>query len=177
MTPMEDTEADLHTDTKNHTMVHSGALLSHYLLRPLSATASHVVPVASSIAVRDHNGNSLSLLTPWLRTTSAPIHLKPSEGVSSRTSHSTLKKHTSISIASAEYSLLDNSTVALALPGGRARNERQILGHRSRATKKAVRGENKKFSDQIVVSIEHRSLHLIPTYRCHRELRNRAEWL
>lgn len=169
MTPMEDTEDELHTDTKNHTMVHSGALLSHYLLRPLSPPASHVVPVASSIAVRDHSSSSLSLSTPRLRTTSASIHLKPSEGVSSGSSHST---HTSISIVSAGYSQLDNSTVALALPGGRARNVRQILGHRSRATKKALRGEYKAFSDKIVLSVEHRSLHLIPSQRCHRELRN-----
>lgn len=172
MMPMEDTEAALHTDTKNHTMVHSGASLSHYLLRPLSPPASHVVPVASSIAVRDHSSSSLSLLTPWLRTTSAPVHLKPSEGVSSGSSHSTRTKHTSISTASVGYSQLDNSTVALALRTGRARSVRQILGHRSRAAKKALRGEYKKFSDKIALSIEPRSLHLIPSRRCHRELRN-----
>lgn len=151
MTPMEDTEAGLHTDTKNHTMVHSGALLSHYLLRPLSSTASQDVPVA----VLDHSSSRGSLLTPWLRTTFAPIQLKPSEGVPSWSSRSTRTKHTSIPIASAEYSQLDNSTVALAQPGGRARNVRQIFGHRSRATKKVLRGENKKsfFAPNTVSSV------------------------
>uniref|UniRef100_A0A182MHZ5 Uncharacterized protein n=1 Tax=Anopheles culicifacies TaxID=139723 RepID=A0A182MHZ5_9DIPT len=42
----------------NHTMVHSGALVSHYLLRPLSSAATVVVaaPVAT---VLDHSSSSL----------------------------------------------------------------------------------------------------------------------
>ncbi|XP_035910645.1 uncharacterized protein LOC118511545 isoform X1 [Anopheles stephensi] len=66
MRAAEGTEAANHTDTKNHTMVHSGALVSHYLLRPLSSAAVVVVAAAPIATVLDRNSSSSSSSVPLL---------------------------------------------------------------------------------------------------------------
>ncbi|XP_061506419.1 uncharacterized protein LOC1274831 isoform X1 [Anopheles gambiae] len=56
------TVAGKHTDTKNHTMVHSGAIVPHYLLRPSSSAA---VAAAARVAtvLLDHQSSSSSSKT------------------------------------------------------------------------------------------------------------------
>uniref|UniRef100_A0A4Y0BN50 Uncharacterized protein n=1 Tax=Anopheles funestus TaxID=62324 RepID=A0A4Y0BN50_ANOFN len=68
------TVAEKHTDTKNHTMVHSGALVSHYLLRPLSSAAA-VVAAAPVATVLDHSSSSSSKPLPRLPSLRSFVYL------------------------------------------------------------------------------------------------------
>uniref|UniRef100_A0AAG5D6J1 Uncharacterized protein n=1 Tax=Anopheles atroparvus TaxID=41427 RepID=A0AAG5D6J1_ANOAO len=158
MTPVGGTVAKKYTDTKNHTMVHSGALVSHYLLRPLSpavdvaaAAALVVTIVPLSATVPDHSGRTP--LTPLPQSASASIQSKPSSELGSPSSSgSSSATHTSIASASAGHLLLDNSGTVAA--GRRARDVRQILDRRSTPTWEALRRE--KRSKKIVSSGRHR---------------------
>uniref|UniRef100_A0A182IUN4 Transmembrane protein 170A n=1 Tax=Anopheles atroparvus TaxID=41427 RepID=A0A182IUN4_ANOAO len=131
----------------NHTMVHSGALVSHYLLRPLSpavdvATAAALVVtiVPLSATVPDHSGRTP--LTPLPQSASASIQSKPSSELGSPSSSgSSSATHTSIASASAGHLLLDNSGTVAA--GRRARDVRQILDRRSTPTWEALRREKR----------------------------------
>ncbi|XP_050075742.1 uncharacterized protein LOC126563160 [Anopheles maculipalpis] len=90
MKAAEETVAANHTDTKNHTMVHSGALVSHYLLRPLSSAAVVVDAVAAApvATVLEHSSSSSSVpLLPRLPSFKSCVNLpsivpKPSQPTS-----------------------------------------------------------------------------------------------
>lgn len=78
MTATGGTVAEKHTDTKNRTMVHSGALVSHCLLRPLSSAA------AAPTAIVLDQGSSSSTPPLLLRQPSIKSSIEPKPSLSSR---------------------------------------------------------------------------------------------
>lgn len=123
MTPVGVTVAGINTDTKNHTMVHSGALVSHSLLRPLTSAAAPAVIVPLSSFVLDHSSSTslppvsrLASLKPFVTRSATSIQLHPSKSVLSSSSPSAAhtEKHTSIETVPEGQLLLDNSNAATA---------------------------------------------------------------
>ncbi|XP_053663545.1 uncharacterized protein LOC128712682 [Anopheles marshallii] len=99
----EGTVAVKHTDTKNHTMVHSGALVSHYLLRPLSSAAA-VVAAAPVATVLDYSSSSSKPL-PRLTSVGSCVNL-PSASIVPKPSRPALVALSLLSSSLSSNSLL-----------------------------------------------------------------------
>ncbi|XP_058055718.1 uncharacterized protein LOC131207123 [Anopheles bellator] len=118
----EEPVAVVRTDTKNRTMVHSGALVSHSLLRPSSSAAVVAVPFApivlllSSLSGPSSDPLAAAATVPFLLNVAScecdrPLTLGSANSVSSLSSSIALAYQTSIPVVLKNRSTpSDNST-------------------------------------------------------------------